>query len=143
MVATSTTQLGVRPLFAALDVAELFEADVGAEARFGQHIAIFANQLERDLVRDDGRVAVRDVGKRAGMHKGRRAFQRLHQVGHDGVLHQDGQRAAHTEVVGGDGLAVAVGADHHASQPLAHIGQAGGERQDRHDFAGHGDVEAG
>ncbi len=41
------------------------------------------------------------------------------------------------------GSPAAVGADHHAAQPLAHIGQAGGQRQDRHDLAGHGDVEAG
>ncbi len=84
-----------------------------------------------------------DIGKRAGMHEGRGAFQGLHQVGLDGVLHQDGQRAGHAQVFSGDGFALAVGADHHRAQALAHIGQAGGQGQDGHDLAGDGDIKAG
>ena len=34
-------------------------------------------------------------------------------------------------------------ADHHAAQALAHVVQAGSQRQDGHDLAGNGDVEAG
>ena len=37
----------------------------------------------------------------------------------------------------------AVRADHHPAKALAHVRQAGGQRQDGHDLAGHGDVEAG
>ena len=48
-----------------------------------------------------------DIGERPGMHEDRRAFQGLHQVGLDGILHQDGQRAGHAQVFGGDGLAAA------------------------------------
>ncbi len=128
---------------AALDVAELLHAHVRAETGFGEHVTIRPDELQRDLIRDDRRIAVRDIGERSGMHERRRALDGLHQIGHDGVLHQDRQRAADAEIVGGDRLARAAGADHHAAQAFAHIGQAGGQRQDRHDLAGHGDVEAG
>lgn len=42
---------------AALDVEELLHAHVRAEARLGDHVALLAHQLERDLVCDNGRVA--------------------------------------------------------------------------------------
>ena len=34
---------------------------------------------------------------------------------------------AHAEVLGGHGLALPVRSDHHAAQPLAHVGEAGGQ----------------
>ena len=121
IVATSTTPSGFESAVAALDVAEFLEAHVRAESGFGEHIAFRPHQLQRDLIGHDGRIAVRDVGERPGMHEGRRAFDGLHQIGHDGVLHQDRQRAAHAEIVGRDGIARAVAADHHAAQAFAHI----------------------
>ena len=125
---------------AALDVEEFFHADVGAETGFGDHVI---GQLEGDLVGDDGTVAVGDVGERSGVHEGRRAFQGLHQGGHDGVLHQDGHRTGAAHVFGGDGLASLAGGDHDIAKALAHIGQVGGQGQDGHDLAGDGDVETG
>ena len=86
---------------------------------------------------------MRDIRERPGVHERRRAFQRLHQIGQDGVLHQHGQRAAHAQIVGRDGLARAIAADHHAAQPLPHVAERSGQRQNRHDLAGHGDIEAG
>ena len=76
-----------------------------------------------------------DVGERAGVDDGRRVLDRLHEVGHDGVLHQDGQGAGHAEVVGGDGLARPARADDDPAQALAHVGQARRQGQDGHDLA--------
>ncbi len=125
---------------AALDVEELLHANVGAETGFGDHVI---GQLEGDLVGDDGAVAVGDIGKGPGVHEGGRAFQGLHQGGHDGVLHQDGHGAGAADIFGGDGLASLAGGDHNIAKALAHIGQVGGQGQDGHDLAGDGDVETG
>ena len=84
-----------------------------------------------------------DVGERPGVHQRRCAFQRLHQRRHDGVLHQDGHRAGDAQVLGGHRVAGIAAADDDTAQPLAHVLEAGGERQDRHHFAGYGDVVAG
>ena len=124
---------------AALDVKEFLHAHVGAEARFRHHVI---SQLERDLVSQDGAVAVRNIGERPGMHEDRCAFQRLHQVGFNRVAHQHRHRARNAQVAAGDGLAAFAQANHDAAKSFAHILQAGGQRQHGHDFAGHGDVKA-
>ena len=41
------------------------------------------------------------------------------------------------------GTPALAGADDHVAQTLAHVGQAGGQGQNRHDFAGNGDIIAG
>lgn len=64
---------------AALDVEELFHANVRAKAGLGNDKAVLAHKLEGDLVGDDGRVAVRNVGKGARVHKHGRALHRLHE----------------------------------------------------------------
>ena len=110
-----------------------------AEARFRHHVV---GQLERNLVGDDRRVAVRNVGERPGVHRRRLPLHRLHQVGHDGVLHQDRRRARHAQVFHRHRLARLAGADHAAADAFAQILQAGGQRQDRHDLRRHGDVVA-
>ncbi len=86
-----------------------------------------------------------DVGEGAGMDEGRLLFQRLEQVGHDGVLHQHSHGAGHAEILCGDGLWIAdavVSADHDAPDAFPHILQACGEGQDSHQLAGHRDVKA-
>ena len=100
---------------AALDVEELLHPDVGAEAGLRHHKAVLPNQLEADLVRQDGRVAVGYVGKWSSMHKHRGALKglknmefshqcllsrvsHLHQVGSDGVLHKDCEGTSHSQV---------------------------------------------
>ena len=93
--------VGDQAAVAALEVHELFHATVGAKAGLGDHIV---GQLEGDLVGDDGAVALGDVGKGAAVDKGRAASQRLHQVGHDGVLEQDGHGAGHVQILGRDRL---------------------------------------
>ena len=94
-----------QPGVAALDVHEFFHADVRAEAGFGDDVI---GHLERDLVSDDGGLSVRDIGKRSRVNDGGSPLEGLHQVRLDGVLHQDGQRASHTQIFGGDGFALAL-----------------------------------
>ena len=62
MVATMTAAAGPEAGEPALDVDELLEAHVRAEARL-RHDRV--DQLERDPIGDDRRVAVGDVGERA------------------------------------------------------------------------------
>ena len=81
-----------------------------------------------------------DVGKGAGMHKGRSAFQGLQQIGFERILHQHGKRSGHSQILGGDGFALLIEGHHHAPQALAQIGKVGGQGQDGHDLGGHGDV---
>ena len=67
---------------------------------------------------------MRDVGKRTRVDEGGRPFQSLHQVGLDGVLHQHGQRASHTQIFSGDGFAFFVRGNDHLAKAVAHICQA-------------------
>ena len=161
---------------AALDVEELLHPDVGSEARLCHHKAVLANQLETDLVREDRRVAMGDVGKRPSVDKDRGALEglkyiymmsvpsnffnclHLHQVGSDGILHEDGESSSHSKVLGSDrvscpaqnklenerdllqmiisnGLLLARRHDHLA-QALPHVCEAGREGQDCHDLTG-------
>ncbi len=83
-----------------------------------------------------------NIGERPGMHQGRGAFQGLHQIRLDGILHQHGQGTGNPQVFSRDSGTLAVGTDNHAPEALAHVAQVGGERQDGHDLAGNGDVKA-
>ena len=78
MVATSTTQSGARAGLAALDVEEFLGAEIGAEAGFGHDIV---GELERGGGGEHRIAAMRDIGEGTAMDEGRRAFQRLHQIG--------------------------------------------------------------
>ena len=60
---------------AAFDVAEFFRAQIRAESCFGHGIIA---QMLRQTCCQDGIAAVRDIGKRATMHKGRAAGDGLH-----------------------------------------------------------------
>ena len=123
---------------AADDVAEFLEAEVAGEARFGDDVV---GQLERDAVRQDRVVRVRDVAERAGMHQRRLALERLHQVRLDRVLHDHGHRAAGLEHVGRDELAVVGRRDDDAAEPAPEILQVAGQREHRHHLGRGGDDE--
>ena len=77
--------VGLQAGLAALDVEEFLGAEIGAEAGFGHDVV---GELERGGGRRHRVAAMRDVGERAAMDEGRRAFQRLHQVRRDRVLQQ-------------------------------------------------------
>ena len=140
MVATIDDAVGLQAGLAALDVEELLGAEVGAEAGFGHHVV---GELQRGRRRRHRVAAVRDVGERAAVDEGRRAFQRLHQVRRDRVLEQRGHRAVGLELPGAHRLAVAGVADDDVAEPLLEVFEILGEAEDRHHFRRHGDVEAG
>mmetsp|Transcript_44342 Transcript_44342/g.73591 ORF Transcript_44342/g.73591 Transcript_44342/m.73591 type:complete len:668 (-) Transcript_44342:90-2093(-) len=134
--------VGHQPAVPALDVEELLHADVRPEAGLRDHEPFRPRQLQRHLVGHDGAVPVGDVREGPRVYHHGRALHRLHQRGHERVLHEHGQGAAHTEVLGRHRRPRPAHGHHDAPQPVAHVPQAGGEGQDGHDLGGHGDVEA-
>lgn len=107
-----------------------------------------------------------DVGERSGVDEDGSSLQSLHQVGLDGILHENGERSSNSDVVGGDGDSGLAGTDDHASEtkctarigaqqtwrsrftvrqdlPLLHILEIGSKSQDSHALRGYGNVEAG
>ena len=76
------------------------------------------------------------------MDQCRVVFQRLHQIGLQGIAQQHRHRAIGADIAGGHRLAVGILADHDPAQPRLKIGQIRGQAQDRHHLGGHGDVEA-
>lgn len=68
---------------ATFDVAELLQAHVSAEASLSENVAdvvggvtfLCAGELQSNLVGENRRIAVCDVGERAGMNKDRRALR--------------------------------------------------------------------
>ena len=74
------------------------------------------DQLQRDAVGDDRRVAMGDVGERPGVDEGRSALERLDQVRLDGLAHQHGHGAGNLELVERHRFAVVVLADDDAAE---------------------------
>ena len=89
---------------------------------------------------------MRNVGERPGMNEGRLLFERLQQVWHDGIPHQDGHRARDAQIFRGDGPGVAhtvIHAHHNAPNARAHIFKARRQRENRHNLTGDSDIKAG
>ncbi len=85
---------------------------------------------------------MRNVRKRAAVHKCGRALERLHEVRLERVLQQRRHRALRLQIAGGHGLAV-VGVAHDDARELRlQIHHVAGEAQHRHDLARHRDVKA-
>ena len=84
---------------------------------------------------------MRDVAERTAMHERGCAFQRLHQVGLEGITQQRRHRAVRTEVLRRDRLAPAILADDDPTQPLLEFRQRLREAQDRHHLRGHRDLK--
>ena len=84
-----------------------------------------------------------DVGEWSGVHEGGLTLQRLHQVGRDGVLHEDRDGATHTKVVEGDRGTVLGQSHDHPAHPLPQIAErrrvvgAISQGEDGHQLAGH------
>ena len=125
--------------FAALDVHELLGAEIGAEAGFGHDVV---GELERRRGRQHRIAAMGDIGERTAVDEGRRAFERLHQVGRERFLEQHGHGARGLEVAGAHRLAVAGIADDDVGEPLFKVVEVARQAEDRHHFRGDCDVEA-
>ena len=102
--------------------------NVGAETSFGNDVTVLvfglalfgSGEFERNLVGNDRRVAVRNVGERTRVDKDGRALERLHDVGLDRVLHEDRERTRATNVVARDRFSRRRLSDDHASETVAH-----------------------
>lgn len=127
----------------ALDVEELLHANIGAEASLGDDVAVLADELEGDLISDDGGVAVGDVGEGTGVDEDGSSLDGLHEGGLDGLLHEDAEGASDAEVLSGDGLAGLGHANDHLAEAVPHVLEGGGEGEDGHDLGGDGDIKAG
>ena len=124
---------------AALDVHEFLGAEVRTEARLGDAVV---SQLEGQLGGPHRVAAVGDVGKGAAVHQRRGILQRLHQVGLDGVLEQGGHRPFSGQVPAVHRL-TGIGVGHQdLPQAAFEIPQVRRQAEDRHDLAGHSDLEA-
>ena len=88
---------------AALDVKELLRAEVGAEARL-RHDNV--GELQGEFRRHDAVAAVRDVRKGTAVDEDGRAFERLHDIGLDGILEEKRQRARRAQLVSTASLAI-------------------------------------
>ncbi len=75
------------------------------------------------------------------MHEDRIVLQRLHEVGHERILEQDGHRAGGTNVARGHRLAVAGFGDNDVAKPALEVGKVAGQAEDGHHFRGDRDVE--
>ena len=84
-----------------------------------------------------------DVGERAAVHEGGRAFERLHQIGRERVLQQHGHGARRLELGRRDRLLAMSLRDDHAREPLLQLLEAPRQAEDRHHLRGDGDVETG
>ena len=130
--------VGAHAALAALDVEELLGAHVGAEARLGHDVV---GQAGRHAVRDHAAVAVGDVREGSRVHEYRGALGGLNESRIDRIAQHRSHRAGHLEVFGRDRLAGQARADADATQARAQVAEVLGERQDRHDLGGRGDVE--
>mmetsp|Transcript_21375 Transcript_21375/g.36431 ORF Transcript_21375/g.36431 Transcript_21375/m.36431 type:complete len:214 (-) Transcript_21375:707-1348(-) len=135
--------VGAQPGCTTLDVHVLLKTNVRTKASLSDHVAIRPHQLQRNLIRHNGRVAMRNVGKRTRMHENGRVLQRLHECGLDGVLHQHSEGPSHTQVICSDGITRPAGADDHAPQAFAHVRQVHCQSQDSHDLGSDCNVKAG
>ena len=123
----------------ALDVEELLAPQVEAEACLRDGVVA---ERHREPRRDHAVAAVRDVAERAAMDDRRAALFRLDQVRLERIAQHRRHRARSADVTRGDRLAVVRVRDDDAREALLQVLVARREREDRHDLARGGDVEA-
>ena len=83
-----------------------------------------------------------DVGEGAPVHKSGCVLKGLHEVRGKCIPKDRGHGPVRLEVAGANGLAVVGIGDDDAPEPLAEVGQARREAEDRHDLGGDDDVES-
>ena len=128
----------LQPAHPAFDVEEFLAAQIGPEARFRDNDI---GQFHRRAGGDQRIAAMGDIGERPAMHQGRRALQRLHQIGLQGGLQQHRHRAIGLQIGRRHRLALPRLRHHDAPQTGLQIGQIGGEAEHRHHFGGNRDIK--
>ena len=124
---------------AALDVEELFGAEVRAEARFRNGVV---GKLQRSARRGDGVAAVSDVGEGAAVNEGDVPLNRLNEVGLEGFEKEREECARGAEFGAGKGRAVGAQAENDAVDARAQIFHVVGKAKNGHEFGSGRDVEA-
>ena len=115
--------IGFDPGETALDVHELFSAEVGTETGFRNgDVAHLHGQFRGD----DGVAAVGDVGKGTAVNEGRRMFDGLDQVRFDGIFHEDGHSPFDTELTGRNQISVQVISYGDVPHPLLEVHEVTG-----------------
>ena len=129
---------GCQPARAADDVDELLEAEIAAEAAFRDDVV---GELQPDEVGDERAVAVRDVREGPSVDERRLAFERLHEIGLERVLEENGHRAGDLELLGRHRLAVVRRRERDRAEAAPDVSAVGGHRHQRHHLGGGRDVE--
>ena len=130
--------VGCQPARTADDVDELLEAEIAAEAAFGDDVV---GELQPDEIGDERAVAVRDVRKGPSVDERRLAFERLHEIGLERVLEENGHRAGDLELLGRHRVAVVRPRDRDRAEAAPDISAVAGHRHQRHHLGGGRDVE--
>jgi hypothetical protein len=94
--------VGDQPRGAAFDVEEPLSAHVRSESGFGDEVF---TGVYPDEVGHDGRVPVRDVPERPGVHEHRGVLECLQQVGLEGIAHDHRHGAGGPQLLRRDRLA--------------------------------------
>ena len=131
--------VGGQPGLAALDVQELLRAQIRTEARFGHNVI---RQTQAQTGGHHAVAAVGNVRKGPAVDDRRVVLQCLDKVRIEGILQKGGHGARRANLARGHRLAVVGVCHNNAGQPLLQVLQVGGQAENRHDLAGHGDVEA-
>ena len=130
---------GCNACIAALDIEELFCAQIGTKACFGNGVV---SQRKAQLGGQHAVAAVGNVGKGAAVDDGGVVFQRLDKVRVQCVLQQSGHGTGRADLTGRDGLAVVGIGAHDLGKALFQVRDAGGQTEDGHHLTGNGDVKA-
>ena len=124
---------------AALDVEELFRAEVRAEAGLRDDVV---RELEGHFRREHAVAAVRDVCERSPVDQRGRVLERLDEVRLEGVLQKRRHCAGGLEVARRDRPAVEAVGDDHAREAGLHVRDRGRKAEHCHDLARDGDLKA-
>ena len=125
---------------AGLYVPELLKTDVGSKAGLGDMVI---KQLQSQTIADNGGLADGDVGEGAGVDQHGLMLHGVADGGVDGVAHPGGHGAGHLQILGGDGVALAVIGHDDLADTLPQILQIPGHRQNGHQLGAHGNAELG
>ena len=129
--------IGPKSGLPALDVEELLGAQIGAEARLGDHVIC---ELERSLGGHHRVATMSDVRERPTVDDGWIVLERLDEIRLEGILQECRHRTFGGEVSRRDGLAAAVVADDDVAEPALQVLQILGQAKNRHHLRRHGDV---
>ena len=124
---------------AALYVQELLRPQIRTESGLSDRITAHAHG---HLGGHHAVAAMRDIGKRSAMHKSRRPFQCLHQIGLQRILEQGRHGTGRLQVIGRHRTVIIGVGNDDPPQAFLKVVNAAGQTEHRHDFTGHRDIKS-